>query len=631
MVHQYCQRYKALVYPVSVLCTVNHFIIRSFIIAFFLAISTWSTAQSVPKILSDGINNASTDSLRIVAMGKLAAYYFENYEVVKGDSIINRQLQIAEVSRNKNLVIDVLFDKSNTFYDIKRNKQYNPDKGRLQYALEYAKNHGLNDYTALAYCRISMHDLEDGNINDGLNKANLAIATSFGSVNDSVKAICALQLGNAYLFQGNALMAFKAYNNAYDLSVKKTTVILAEVYRAISSMYKYLGQDNIAIDYLFRSLEINQKAGRRDEVAADYISLGKTYSYDIAKDYLYKAEKLADSINNNYLKVEAQRALFSYTMLEEKPAVTFDFLQRNPELIKLFEHKGPHYIDWMYGEVFLYANMPDSARYYFDKAAPYFDSGYSFNQQKPFFFEMAESYYKSKTIDVEKTIFYKEKALQLSQKVSVLRDVQTLSMHLSDLYQRKGNFEKALFYSGQYGLYKDSVQLLSKEKDLALLEVGNEAKRKQEMLEAAQARTDRLHNLQYMAITVTVLVAFIILLILGGFFKVSKLAIKTLGFLSFISFFEFIIMLLDKYIHHLAHGEPLKIWLIKILLLSFLLPLHHKLEDKLMHYLLAKQLIEADKFSYLHKLISRLKKPKPPGAQKATDNMVIPERDPTTV
>jgi hypothetical protein len=61
-------------------------------------------------------------------------------------------------------------------------------------------------------------------------------------------------------------------------------------------------------------------------------------SYDTAKDYLVKAEKLADTINNKGLKLEAQKILFSYIMTKEKPAVSILFLQQHPELVKLYEH-----------------------------------------------------------------------------------------------------------------------------------------------------------------------------------------------------------------------------------------------------------------------------------------------------
>ena len=575
----------------------------------FMLISHQIFAQQTEKKLLFNVESSTTDSGKISSLGDLAAYYYENFDDKRGDSLLQRQLLVAEACRNQALILKVLFNNTaNKIYDLKNNKRFKKDRSLLQRALEFAKNNELNDYVSLAYCCFSVYELDDGNMEKGLNFANLAITTSFSSTNDSVKALCALQVGNAYLMQGNALMAFKAYNNAYDLAVKKgNKILVAEVYRAISGMYKILGQSAIAIDYIFRSIEVFQQAGFMNEVAADYIALGKLYSYDIAKDYLIKAEKLADSLNNRGLKLAAQKILFSYIMTKEKPAVSMQYLQQHTDLLKLHAYKGEHYTDWMYGEIFLYGAMPDSARFYFDRAAPFFDSGYNITQQKDFYYEMANSYFESTNADINKTIYYKEKSLKLSKQVSSLREIKTISYDLSMLYQRKRNLEKALFYNRQYDLYKDSLNLFSKEKDLAILEIGNETKRKNEAEIYAQKKMDRLHNLQYMVITISVLTAFVLLLFLG-LFKLSKLTIQVMGFLSFISFFEFIIMLLDHYIHDITHGEPLKIWLIKIGLLSFLLPLHHYLEEKFIHYLVSKKLIKLKSFHYLKEFVVNVKK-----------------------
>ena len=586
-----------------------------------------SSAQAQVQLLTKNIETSKDDSSRVNALGKLAAYYFENYDEQKGDSVLNKQLAIAEATRDQQLIVRVLFNNPlNKSYILKNTKRQQQNRSWLLHALEYAKNNELNDYVSLAYCRLSAHEIEEGNMDKGLMMAHLAITTSFGSSKDSIKSLCALQLGNAYLKQGNALMAFKAFNNAYDLAVKSyERLLVPEVYRAIAAMYKTLEQYDIAIDYMFRSIEVFQRAGLRDEVAADYISLGKLYNYDIAREYLLKAEKLADSLNNKGLKLEAQKILFSYILTAEKPAIAIQFLQQHPDLVKLYEHIGPHYIDWMYAEVYLYGQMPDSAKVYFERAAPFFETGYSINQQKDFYAEMANSYYESTDRDIDKAIFYKEKSLELSRQVSGIRNIKTISYHLADLYEKKGNLEKALFYNKQYDLYKDSLYLLSKDKDLALLEIGNETKRKSEAEKLLQARIDRRHNLQYMIITISVLAAFVFLLFLG-FFKLSKMTIQVMGFLSFISFFEFIIMLLDTYIHHVTHGEPLNIWLIKIGLLSFLLPFHHWLEEKVIHYLLSRKLIEAKSFSYFRKLLAKNKK-SPVTVQPTGENVAVAERD----
>ena len=581
-------------------------------------------ANDIEERLVKLARNATPDSLKIIALGNLATHYFENYQVEKADSVLRVQLFTAEESRSQNLILWVLFDNpQNAVFENKRTTRYQFNKARFQRALDYAKYHRLNDYAALAYCRLSKYELEEGNMSKGMTLANLAITTSFASLNDSVKAVCALQMGQAYLQQGDALMAFKAFNNAHDLAVqKRNRVLTSEVYRSISSIYKQLDQVSIAIEYIFRSIDLNQEDLRKDRLVEDYISLGKLYTYDIAKSYLLKAEKLADSLENKGLKLEAQRVLFSYMMTAEPPAVSLQFLHNHAELVKLFESNGLHYLDWIYGETYLYAGMPDSARMYFENAAPFFDSGYSVSQQKDFYYEMANSYYESKTLDVDKAIFYKEKSLRLSQQVSDLRKIQMINSHLSDLYRRKIDYKTALFYNMQYDQYKDSLARLSKEKDVALLEISNEAKRKAEEQLLVEENTRRRHNLQYMAITITVVTAFVLLLFLG-IFKLSKLTIRVLCFLSFISFFEFIIMLLDKYIHHLTHGEPLKIWLIKIGLLSMLLPLHHFLEEKLIHFLLSRHMIESKSFFYLRKLITRYKKTRV-APEVASGNIAIP-------
>ncbi len=119
-----------------------------------------------------------------------------------------------------------------------------------------------------------------------------------------------------------------------------------------------------------------------------------------------------------------------------------------------------------------------------------------------------------------------------------------------------------------------------------------------------------------MLITIVVATAFL-LMIMIGMFKVSTTIIRLMGFLSLLFFFEFIILLLDTWIHHLTHGEPWKIWLIKIGIISLLLPLHHFLEHKLIHYLLSRHLITVRSRFSISKLFKKKKKVLPP--QDATE------------
>ncbi len=129
---------------------------------------------------------------------------------------------------------------------------------------------------------------------------------------------------------------------------------------------------------------------------------------------------------------------------------------------------------------------------------------------------------------------------------------------------------------------------MNKEKDVLGLEIDAENKRKERAEVLAKEETTKRHNWQYMGILVVILGLFT-LLASFGIFKVSEKLIKILGFVAFILLFEFIILIADTWIHHATHGEPWKILAIKVVLIGLLLPLHHFLEHKAVHYITSKQ------------------------------------------
>jgi len=91
-------------------------------------------------------------------------------------------------------------------------------------------------------------------------------------------------------------------------------------------------------------------------------------------------------------------------------------------------------------------------------------------------------------------------------------------------------------------------------------------------------------------------------------FPVSDTVGKMGGFVAFICLFEFIILLIDNWLHHLAHGEPLKIWLAKIVIIGLLLPLHHYIEHAVVHFLSSKRLMHFKQKLSFKNLLSKKKK-----------------------
>lgn len=162
--------------------------------------------------------------------------------------------------------------------------------------------------------------------------------------------------------------------------------------------------------------------------------------------------------------------------------------------------------------------------------------------------------------------------------------LENAAKNLDTLYGKTGDFKTAYAYNIEYNLYKDSIRNMARDADLLKLEVDNDNRRRERLAKEEEEQTLRRHNIQYMGFTIGLAVVFVVLVMLG-FFMVSPRTIRALGFFSFIFLFEFIILLTDKQIHEWTHGEPWKVLLIKIFLAAMLLPLHHWLEHKVIHYL----------------------------------------------
>lgn len=162
-------------------------------------------------------------------------------------------------------------------------------------------------------------------------------------------------------------------------------------------------------------------------------------------------------------------------------------------------------------------------------------------------------------------------------------------LNLDSIYSALGDYRKAWQTRGNYYLYRDSIENQSKKDDILLEELAAEEESMKKAAEAEIAATSRKHNLQYTVIMIGGMILLISLLLLG-FFNTPNWVIRLLGFLSFIFLFELIILLLDSKLHHWFHGAPLPILAIKVLIACALVPLHHIVEHKVIHFLQSKKL-----------------------------------------
>lgn len=565
---------------------------------------------------------ARTDSARTLILGQLSQYYYANKDFEKADSLVGQQIMIAEATLSRRLILNAYFNNPACFAAATATKERSKNtRTFIKRGLDYAKSNDLGDYVAFAYANLSVLNSSDGEMEEAFNNANLAFTTALNTENDSAKVITAVQLGNIYRQRSDVLMAFRVFTNAQNIAIEsKKELLLPPVYHAMATLYDKLLKVEPAKQYLNQSLAINTRLKNIEGQINDNIFLAKLNTYSAGKEYLQKAITLADQISNVILKIEAEKLLFIHMIFKEKPATMLAYLDSKPELKNVYVKTGPDYINWMMAEIYFYGGQPDSALVYFKKAEASFESKYDLKLKKSFFDEYAACYKEVK--DIPAALAYYNKTFLLYREASDLRGLKSTSYQLKNLYKDQQRFDSAFAFSLLYDDYKDSVELMGRERDLAFMEIENVRAQQQRDTELAAEKLRRKFNLQYLLITVVVATAFV-LMIMIGMFKVSAFAIRLMGFLSLIFFFEFIILILDTWIHHLTHGEPWKVWLIKICIISLLLPIHHFLEHKLIHYLLSRHLITVRSRLSVLKLF-KTKKPLPPTVE--TEKVVEEEK-----
>ncbi|WP_276134429.1 tetratricopeptide repeat protein [Polluticoccus soli] len=551
-----------------------------------------------PETFQESYSKAASDSERIYHLGKLAGYYYAIREDAIADSIVEKQIMLAEETRNKNLITATHFNNPRYILlgTVTRNSQNivtrEASATTLEYierALSYARANRDDEHIVQGYTLLSLFYLREGEFEKAMKYANHSYSTAIITNNDSLKATSALWLGCVYKNQKNILMAYKHYSYAFDIANEtRHPVLLPLVYHYFADLYAKMGKKEEAIDYLFKSIELNKFNHNNRGLVDDYLAMGIFNDYAIGLEYLDKAEALAESIGDLFGVMEARKFRFSYKLLQGNVNEPLRYVADNPALKHVWEKTGPNYFDWIMAEVYYYGGKPELAYPFFKTAMPSLDQRYNIHIKQRFFGELA-SYYRD--IDsIPQAIAMYEKTLGICYTTSSTNYLMSTLNDLSQLYYLKRDYKTAYDYKQKYMNFRDSVNAIAKEEDLAVLEIDNLNKKRQKDAELQAQDETRRHNIQYMVITLSIAAIFTVLIFLG-FFPVSRIMIRILGFFAFILFFEFVILIADHKIHDMMHGEPLKIWLVKIVLLSMLLPLHHVLEEKMVHFLNSKKLV----------------------------------------
>jgi tetratricopeptide (TPR) repeat protein len=588
-----------LLFILSVVCSYNSFC---------------QQAAAVDSIKAE-LAKAKTPAEKVKWLDELSRVMM-NVKPTEADEYGKQLIVVAEESRDRKLMFKAYLSNGIRSSYFAQQKAYSTKAIEFYTkALELARQNKMEEEVGAAQLHLSGIYLMIPDNTKALSYATQGFSLISTLRNDSLKAEAHNTYGQVYQATNENILALRNYFSAMRIAEElKNSALIRNCYLYLSDFYSSIGDYEKAVDYMTDAYNILDKIDEKNIPYQKVIytnNIGNLYAnkknYDIAISYFEKSIRMADSLKFSTLKIPGYVSLLNQYLRIDEPAKALTYLNSpsGSDLKKFLTNFGmAPIIDQAYGVIYSELGRFDSAAIYLDKAKPYFENTNNENSQVGFYGQLASFYRKSG--NKPKAIEYYLKVKEMSERNGLFENVKKAAQYLDTLYTESGNIPLAGKYNAIYYQYKDSIKTLSRKNELTQLAADEEKLRIEKQEQEKEEAKKRRNNIQYMAITIGIISLFVALVVLG-MFKVSGGLIKAIGFFVFLLLFEFIFLLFKKNIYSITKGEPWKDLLFMIGLAALLVPLHHWLEHKVLHYLTSHNRLTSAGHHIKNKLFGRTK------------------------
>lgn len=541
--------------------------------------------------LNGKLAKATAPAERIKLLGDLSKVYInENFKA--SDSLGRLMIREAELSRDRKLMAEALLvNGDRNSYFATRKENFDKAVDFYNQALALAKENKLDYQIARSYLALSAIYRALPDPDKAFSYVNEAISYVTILGDDSLKVLSFNELGSVYGLKREKLLSLRNFLTALRIAEQmKDLQLERNCFIALISFYASIDDFDKAIDYAIRSLsivdELKDKGNQYNKPVA-LNTIGTLYSqkkdYEMANYYFQQSLKVADSLHYEPLKIPGYMGILNNYLNSGKPAEALRYLNNSKEVKEFAARFGlNHQIDYAYGYIYTDMGMFDSARKYYSKAAPFFEANSTEANKFVYHYQLGKM--NKLAGDYKNAIAEFQKASDIALQIADPERVKLSVKELDTLYQDLGDYKTSRQYASMFYQYKDSIEELGKEKDLLQTEAADEQQREIRKQKEEEEALTRKNNIQYSAITIGIAALLVVMVVLG-MFKVSAGFIKAVGFFTFLMLFEFIFLVFKKNIHSITHGEPWKDLSFMIVLAALLVPLHHWIEHRVLHYL----------------------------------------------
>ncbi|MHC1707399.1 MAG: hypothetical protein AB9842_07745 [Bacteroidales bacterium] len=508
------------------------------------------------------------------------------------DSKLWKAVELAGMSYNYELMLEA----ANAYLESMDMGAYNSRRLSLIPQMERTLLQVSNPSAAArTYCNIALVYHSAYDFDKSLDYSYKAFSVADLAASPDWKAKSYVSIGKAMEGKNQLLEAFRNYLQALNLAMKIQDQNLEYDIHGVLSRFYHLSKDyDNAIKQKLKQLEILERKQDIDSVAFMWLQYdleGINYSAFKTLNEMNMEDLLAYSTRHHQKRLkESTLALYRAFLIHSERIDKLQnfYLKSYPAEFEKIKTTDPSMYNRITALFLEKDGKPDEALLRWKTAETLLDKENNKIFLANFYIRFGQFLKRQGENAVAIGKF--EKAWQLSHEAAYLDYALIASDELEQSYIILNDYKNAHKCARFHRELTDSLSNISKKDELLRLDIDNTARQLEEKKLLEEQETNRRHNLQYTAIIIIIGVIFLVLIMLGSV-PVPRWSIQFLGFISFILLFEFIILIADQKIHHLTHGEPWKILAIKIVLIGIMLPLHHWIEKKVIHYLIHKKVI----------------------------------------
>ncbi len=520
-----------------------------------------------------------------------------NLNPAEAEQYSKQYISMAEESRDRELMArSYLYNGVRLSYTANTAEQIAEVTKFYKQSEDLARKNNLDKYVVVSLLRQSAFQLKLMDKQKAEDLLSQASSKMSGYKNDSLQVLLTNALGDVKQVKNQKIEALRLYLSALRLAEQiKNDYLIRLTYKNLGDFYMAIEDFDRTLDYYsmaMNKIKLIPGINAGAEKCRDLILIGDVYTskkdFDMAILQYDKALSIADSIKYGTIKMNAYIGKLNVNIMRKEPEKSLAFLTSNQgiELRDYFAKFGMDQVmDQGFAIVYAEVGRMDSAAKYFKLAAPYFDN--SAVSSMKMFNDYSVAKFLKKKGDNAAAIKLFLSVKDMAEQSGALEYVEESAKELDSLYRKIGDYKSASEQSSMYFLMKDSLQKINKEKEITQVEAQDEQQRLETMAKLEAEAKNRRNNIQYLGIIVGICSLFL-LLILFGMLKVSARTIRMLAFFAFLMFFEFIFLVFKKNIYAVTKGEPWMDLAFMIGLAAILLPLHHWIEHKVLHYLTSR-------------------------------------------